>query len=188
MAYYAVTYSNELYHHGIKGQKWGVRRYRNRDGTLTELGKRRIGGGKKENKVRYDKKTGRILDEDSVANAERKIDAQIEQDYRSLGTASSSGANIARTISSMINRFNQSKQQKAREEAKAEIDVSKISDKELRDAINRMSMEKQYKDLKTTDVSTGRATASDVLSVVGDVLAIGSSAASIAYFIYQMNH
>ena len=36
------TYTNELYHHGIKGQKWGVRRYQNADGTLTPAGKRRI--------------------------------------------------------------------------------------------------------------------------------------------------
>ena len=32
---------NELYHHGIKGQKWGVRRYQNSDGSLTAAGKRR---------------------------------------------------------------------------------------------------------------------------------------------------
>ena len=30
----------ELYHWGIKGQKWGVRRYQNADGTLTEEGKK----------------------------------------------------------------------------------------------------------------------------------------------------
>lgn len=30
-----------LYHHGIKGMKWGVRRYQNKDGTLTAEGKRR---------------------------------------------------------------------------------------------------------------------------------------------------
>ena len=34
---------NETYlvHHGIKGMKWGVRRYRNEDGSLTPAGKRR---------------------------------------------------------------------------------------------------------------------------------------------------
>ena len=30
---------DELYHHGIKGQKWGVRRYQNEDGSLTAAGK-----------------------------------------------------------------------------------------------------------------------------------------------------
>ena len=32
---------NELYHYGIKGQKWGVRRFQNKDGTLTAKGKKR---------------------------------------------------------------------------------------------------------------------------------------------------
>lgn len=35
--------NNELYHHGIKGQKWGVRRYQNKDGTLTAAGKKHKG-------------------------------------------------------------------------------------------------------------------------------------------------
>lgn len=32
---------NELYHHGIKGMRWGIRRYQNEDGTLTDAGKKK---------------------------------------------------------------------------------------------------------------------------------------------------
>lgn len=39
---YILTSDGELYHYGIKGQKWGVRRYQNKDGSLTAAGKRRI--------------------------------------------------------------------------------------------------------------------------------------------------
>lgn len=39
--YYAVVRSCSLSHHGIKGQKWGVRRFQNEDGSLTAEGKQR---------------------------------------------------------------------------------------------------------------------------------------------------
>lgn len=43
--YRAWCYNNAvLYHHGIRGMKWGVRRYQNPDGTLTAAGKKRYIG------------------------------------------------------------------------------------------------------------------------------------------------
>ena len=43
---------SELYHHGILGQKWGVRRFQNRDGTLTDQGRERYGYKEFRNEVR----------------------------------------------------------------------------------------------------------------------------------------
>ena len=38
-----MEYTNELYHYGKKGMRWGVRRYQNKDGSLTPAGKKRYG-------------------------------------------------------------------------------------------------------------------------------------------------
>lgn len=35
-------YNGDLYHHGVKGQKWGVRRFQNTDGSLTPAGKAKL--------------------------------------------------------------------------------------------------------------------------------------------------
>ena len=47
MSYYAVTYSRSLSHHGIKGQRWGIRRFQYEDGSLTPEGKKRYGVGER---------------------------------------------------------------------------------------------------------------------------------------------
>lgn len=45
-----MTYTNYLYHHGIKGQKWGVRRFQNEDGSVTAAGAKRYNDGGPSNK------------------------------------------------------------------------------------------------------------------------------------------
>ena len=37
-----TTDGGDIYHHGIKGMKWGIRRYQNKDGALTKAGKKRV--------------------------------------------------------------------------------------------------------------------------------------------------
>lgn len=56
LEYNELLYSSELYHHGIIGQKWGVRRFQNPDGSLTDAGKKRYlnsDGSPKEKKVPF---------------------------------------------------------------------------------------------------------------------------------------
>lgn len=53
-----VILNDELYHHGIKGQRWGVRRFQNADGSLTSAGRQRYTTDSK----------GRIQDNNSPMN------------------------------------------------------------------------------------------------------------------------
>lgn len=48
--------SNELCHHGVKGMKWGVRRYQKKDGSLTPAGKKRVSQDGNSSKKKIDKK------------------------------------------------------------------------------------------------------------------------------------
>ena len=51
-SYYGIMpLGDYIVHHGIKGQKWGVRRFQNKDGTRTPAGKARYGSGKKQSKL-----------------------------------------------------------------------------------------------------------------------------------------
>ena len=45
---------DELYHHGIRGMKWGVRRYQNKDGSLTNAGKKRYSDSDTKYDTKYD--------------------------------------------------------------------------------------------------------------------------------------
>ena len=64
---YKIVKADELFHHGIKGQKWGIRRYQNKDGSLTKAGlKRRAKLESELNQLGGKKKRG------STANVEQE--------------------------------------------------------------------------------------------------------------------
>ena len=64
--------SNELMHHGIHGMRWGVRRYQNKDGSLTAAGRKRINQLDSE----YQKLTGKKLSKSSESNTVKKTSAK----------------------------------------------------------------------------------------------------------------
>lgn len=67
-----LAYNDYLKHHGIKGQKWGIRRYQNSDGTLTSEGKRRYGSV-----LEAQSKSKRILN--SVKEWNKKVNEKYQK-------------------------------------------------------------------------------------------------------------
>lgn len=82
-----MVYRDELYHWGIKGMKWGVRRYQNKDGTLTSEGKKHYSQDHEDYTRVHTKKSVREMS-DSELNA-RINRLQKEHQYERL-TASPS--------------------------------------------------------------------------------------------------
>lgn len=73
---------NELYHYGVKGMKWGVRRYQNEDGSLTAEGKKRYNDTQQNDTSVLVKK---LADRKFDADAEmEKISEQYEKDSEKL--------------------------------------------------------------------------------------------------------
>ena len=84
-------------------------------------------------------------------------------------------------------RANKQKRKAVRNATK-NLDFNKMTDKELRDVVNRMNMEQQYVNLVTNKavMNSGKSKVDRTLEVVGDVLTVTSSALAIAVAIKQL--
>lgn len=162
--------NGELYHWGIKGQKWGVRRYQNKDGTLTPAGKKRY-----DNELATMKESKR---KNHVANPDKWATEDVSRTKGVVDATSS----LNRELGNAANTVDKHFRKKA-----PDIDLSNMSDKEMRDAINRKLLERQYKDVVVPqNVSRGKERAETVLALTGSVLGVTSAALGIALSIRQL--
>ena len=175
---------NVLTHSGTKGMKWGVRRYQNKDGTLTEAGKKRYARDAREKEFnKYDESTGKYY-KSSKKNGRTELEADanryVKEDLTRTKRLTDETAGLARNLKN-------ANDQSIRNKPKTRMDLSSMSDQELRNQINRELLERQYNDVfNPVSVSKGREYAGKILYTAGVVLPIASSALSIALSIKEL--
>ena len=161
-----------LQHHGIPGMKWGKRRYQNKDGSLTPAGQKRYDRDQREN---AGKKKG-----NKVGQADP--DRWVREDMQRTKTLSDSTNQLTRNLREANNNAIRREQKNAKK-----MDLSNMTDKEMRDQINRALLERQYEQMfNPPTVSKGRDHVDRVLEVTGSTLAITSSALGIALAIKEL--
>ena len=201
----------ELYHDGIKGMKWGIRRYQNYDGTLTEEGRRRYNKNYSEDRAEgslptkdddgnyyYTNKEGKrtlyktrseqlsdteLTDLNRRVQQENKLAAETSDAYEYKGPKADQALRDASRMAKDI--------ADALPKGNGKVikkDYSHLSDQELRDRINRLQLEDTYGRLTgdTKYVKSGSEKTREMLQTFGSVLAIAGSAAGLAYTIRKM--
>lgn len=172
---WSLYYNNQIWHWGVKGMKWGVRRYQNADGSLTDAGKRRYSNDVAANAK---KKKDNRLPEEGLNDPNRWVKEDRERTKRVVDSGNQMAGNL-KTLNDKSMRI------QARRTPK--MDLSKMTDQEMREQINRAMLEKQYDDMfNPKKVYSGREAVSDTLEIAGSVLAITSSALGIALAIKEL--
>lgn len=170
--------ATELMHYGILGMKWGVRRYQNKDGSLTKAGKERYDRDIRENNAK--KKDNRIKDlEETGPDPKRWAREDLER-----------SKDVVDAHADLVKEAKKISDKTAPKPKTERMDLSKMSDKELRDRINRELLEQQYNKMfneaTQPQISKGRQVLNDTLDIAGGVLAVTGSALTIALAIQKL--
>ena len=149
---------SDLRHHGIKGQKWGVRRFQNSDGSLTAAGRKRYGDGKGSSVEDYQ-------------NAIKKTKA-----------AGESVENI-RKFNTDIKRIKDPAMEK-----RIRKSTETMTDKELQQRVNRLNMEDNYTRMMMNreQLKQGEDYVNRVLDVSAVALRGATTALTIALLVKQL--
>ena len=156
-----IKVNNYIKHHGIKGQKWGVRRFQNKDGSLTPAGNKRYGS--KEN-----------------------FEKQYPEDVKKSLNKAKSGMYKAGNAVNKVKDVNDVMIKNANNE-QIKKDVSKMSDQELQRIVNRLNMEERYKQVMNSRAAEeGKNNVGKVLEYAGTALAVGVGAIDLMLKIQEM--
>ena len=159
---------NELYHDGVIGMKWGIRRYQNKDGTLTDLGKRRY--------ARDMHERGDVQSKDLKNDAKR----WVREDNARAKTLADAGAQGMKNAKDLHDKV-------VKEKVASRMDLSSMTDAQLREAVNRANLEQQYMNAYApSTVSKGEQRVGKILEYGGATLAVVGSALSIAVAIKNL--
>ena len=123
---YILGPDGELYHWGIRGMKWGVRRFQRKDGSLTKAGLKRY------------------ANESEKLKAKEKIVKRQERTKAKIDKLNAKKADLEQREEALKN--GKSAQTKNTQTAPAKKSFKNMTDEELRDHINRMTLEKTYLD------------------------------------------
>lgn len=125
---------NELYHHGIKGMKWGIRRYQNPDGSLTNAGKKKYGTKTNFEKVKAAKKAAKegVKERNAREKANARTAKEVAKYRKKAGFIDS---------------------KKTQDNPKS---LSEMTNNELQSKIDRARLENTYKELYPAKVSSGK--------------------------------
>lgn len=170
-----------LKHYGVLGMRWGVRRNLNKDGSFTSQTKLRM------NKPKSAKK---MSDEELSSSVKRLNMERVHNQLSSQNRKKTKTEKAKKVVDSTSTAVGQTKSLIKSQTKKEKLDLSNMTDQQLRERINRTNLERQYNDMFASQatVSKGETYATKVLDVAGTALAIGSSALGIALAIKELRN
>ncbi len=142
------VFDDELYHWGIKGQRWGERRFQNEDGSWTPEGRERYGKGDGERiKIERAKATYNTqkYKADLKSKAQKEKDIRSAKEERNRIKENSKTMLLARKKQGEFDRLNKKEEAKLDNQGRKKFGSTKnMSDDDLQKAIDRLKLQAEY--------------------------------------------